>query len=364
MNDGRRGNDDRALALGEHHRHVDEHARPERLVLVGQARAHLHRARRGVDRGIDGRDRAIDGSATIDARAERHAHRHADLQVRQPLLREGEVGVDAVDRLEHRDRRPWIEVLTEVHVADAEAPREGRAHRLLGDLSLERLYVGGRRLELRVVVVDLRGREGALVDQDAGAIGVGLREVTARNGRGELCALDARIELDERLTLPDDHARLEENSGHDARRLVAQRDAFGARHAAHCAQRALPRVALQGRGRDRLGRRARLLHLLAERDEGSDLLGLDASERGDDGDDSESGDDVSQGSLLEGRRATRRRSLRVANGVSASPPRGPRRRGRSGRPPGPAPDRTLLPAQRLSRIEGDRHGDSRDVSRQ
>src|SRR5262249_18244333 len=78
-------------------RNVPGRSRSSPLVTV----ARILMARGEIDRRVDRGDRALHRRRrAVDA----HAHRQTDRQVGEPLLRQGEVDVSAVHRLQHGDR--------------------------------------------------------------------------------------------------------------------------------------------------------------------------------------------------------------------------------------------------------------------
>src|SRR5450432_2341035 len=235
----------------KHDGNVGEHPRTERLFLVGDRGSNPDRPRRGVDRRVDCRDRPVAGGhvGAFDG----HPDRHANLDLGEALLRQGEVDVDGVDGLEHRDARARVQVLAEVDLADPEAPAERRANDLAIDLGRERVRVGGRRLQQRLVVVGLRLRDRVALDEGARSLHRQGREVHLGPRRGELSPLDAGVEVDQSLALPDHRARLEVDVRDDPGRVVAQDDALGRRDATDRGERALPGLRLRGR-RPEIGR--------------------------------------------------------------------------------------------------------------
>jgi hypothetical protein len=108
------------------------------VVVDGGLDAHV--AGGGVDVGADRRDLALDGSA--GDRVAREPTARPVFELRQLLLGQVEVDEDGVERLERDDGVARLEVLAEVHEADAEPSREGRLDRPLVDRGLD---VVGRR---------------------------------------------------------------------------------------------------------------------------------------------------------------------------------------------------------------------------
>src|SRR5579859_2755928 len=288
-----RRHEDDVVLVRQDDRDLREHARQELLVAVREARAQLDGARRRVDGRIDRAHRAVGGR---DALAFDHdAHRHPERHRLELLLRQGEIDVHAVRRLEHRDGRAGVEVLAQVHLPDAELPGERRAHHLARDLRAEQAEVRVRRLDDRVVVVLLRRRQRLRRHERARAARVHLGELAAGLGRFELRALDVAVELDQDLPLVDHLARLEVDGRNDAGGVVAHGHPARRRHAPHRVQRFLPGVVLDDRRADRLGRGPGLLHRVAHGDEPRDLLEFHGREPPDDEDDGQDGDDDTHG---------------------------------------------------------------------
>ena len=81
----------------------------------------------------------------------------ADRELAELLLRQVEIDVDRIDRLQRDDRIARIDVLPRIDRGDAETSGKRRAHGLLvdergllRDLRLLALQVGGVRVELRL----------------------------------------------------------------------------------------------------------------------------------------------------------------------------------------------------------------------
>ena len=97
------------------------------------------------------------------------------------------------------EHRAGVQVLPHVDVPDAETAGEGCAHDLAIDLRLQGGDVGARGLERRLVGVELRLRDGVVLDERARAADVDRCQILARFDRRELRALDRAVELDQHL---------------------------------------------------------------------------------------------------------------------------------------------------------------------
>jgi hypothetical protein len=77
-------------------------------------------------------------------------------QLLKLLLRQGEIRVVRVAGLQVGDRRPGVQVLTQVDESNAQPSVERGAHDLAIDLRLQRRRIGGRRSQRALGVVELR----------------------------------------------------------------------------------------------------------------------------------------------------------------------------------------------------------------
>ena len=193
-------------------------------------------------------------------------------------MRQFEVDVHGVDRLEDRHRGPGVQILPDVHGANAEPAGERRTDDLAVDLGLERTEIGRRRFQLRFVVVELGLGNGVVAHERPGPSSGDGGQVQPRAGRGELRPLDARVEFEEDLAFFHARTGLEMDARHDAGRVVAHRDAFDRGDASDRREVGLPRLLLRDRGSDHFGRRTGLLHRLSEPDKCRNLCEFHADQ--------------------------------------------------------------------------------------
>ena len=178
VGDGGSGDRHRRVRSAHADIRLDEHARAQRAVLVVHRRLHLDVARRLVDDRVERRDLAVRGDA--DGPLGRDVDGESDLQLRHLLLRDGEVDVDGPDRLQRHHRRPAVEVLAEIHLADPQNAREGRPDRLALDGGADLADLGVGLLVLGVEPVEVGLGLDALFDQALRALEVQVRELLAR----------------------------------------------------------------------------------------------------------------------------------------------------------------------------------------
>src|SRR5262249_28067571 len=118
------------------------------------------------------------------------------------------------------------------------------------------------------------------------------RELSARNGRGELRALDARIELDEDLPLLHRCARFEADADDDTWSVRTDRNPLARGNAADGRKDVLPGLLFRPERGNAFRRWPILGHLLAESNELADLCSFDAREGPGDEEDGSDGDDI------------------------------------------------------------------------
>ena len=145
------------LARYARHAHIRVHARPQGAAGMGQRRLHLHHARAG-DQRIDGVDLRREGFIGIGVH--QHLHGLARRQLGAALFIEGEVHQQRlrVDQTGHRVGR--VQVLTRVHLADAQLAGERRADGLLRDQRFRLSHVAQGRVARGQGAIELllRGR--------------------------------------------------------------------------------------------------------------------------------------------------------------------------------------------------------------
>ena len=161
------------------HRHVDEHPGAHPVGLGRETSAELDVARRGIDGRVDGGDTSGGGErrARVTPTTARESHRHSDRDEREVLLRQRKVDIRRLARLDDRDRCAGGQILAHVDQPNAELAGERCAHDLALDLRRKGVHVCGRRIESRVVGVDLRLRNASGREESARAPSVRRGEV-------------------------------------------------------------------------------------------------------------------------------------------------------------------------------------------
>ena len=199
----------------------------------------------------------------------READRLADRDRRQLLLRQKEVDVDGIDRLQGHQLVAGVQVLARVRGADAELAGECGAdallvddRRLLRDLRPAALELGGVVVELRLA--DDFGRELRLV-----ALVDGGGEVRGRLERALQGDVGIRVELDQQLVRLHLVAGLEFDAAHESGHLAGDVDAAHGAQGSHGVQPRLPLLVVgldraHGRRRDRARRHVLLHHVAHE----------------------------------------------------------------------------------------------------
>jgi len=173
------------------------------------------------------------------------------------LLRHREVHVRrAIDALQRRELRSFVQVLAVVDVGDTDTRTERRANGLLGDDGLRARDLRLRDIPLRARPIDLFLGDGAVLAQPLEAGEAGAREP----GLCLLCfqfrLLDGDVERDQYRTGVHDAPGYQRNVVHGAGQLRAQRDGAQREHRAdRCRRGAVLLLARHGTGNyfDRLG---------------------------------------------------------------------------------------------------------------
>src|SRR5687768_3929427 len=147
----------------EQHLRLHEHARTQLARRVGERGLHGDVAGRLIDDRVDRGDPAGELEAAEFGGGNTHAASGADLS--GILLRNAEVDVDRIERLQRHDRAPAGQVLTQVDGPDAEHARERCADRLAGDggADLANLRLG--LLLRRGGGIELGARDRVVLDQ-------------------------------------------------------------------------------------------------------------------------------------------------------------------------------------------------------
>ena len=181
-----------------------------------------------VHHRVDGRDLA-GGARDRDAVRE-HAHFRSELQRLNFLLWHGEVHVHGIHGLKRDHRRAALQILTEVHLADAERSGE-RSPDLLAldrgpDLpgpSLGLLRLGGEPVILRL-------RDHSPLQELARPLEIQPRQLALRLRGGELGPLLARVEPHQHISLVDPPARIEGDGLYDPGQVRAHGDPVNGGH--------------------------------------------------------------------------------------------------------------------------------------
>jgi hypothetical protein len=161
-------------------------------------------------------------------------------EVGDVLLRQVEVDVDRVERLQRHDLGAGSQVLTEVDLTDADASGEGSADGFLGDHRALIVDVGDGLLVLRLGAVEVGLRIGVGGAQLPGALQRNLAEVGLGFESAELGFVGGNVQLHEQIALLHVLARFEVDFRHGAGEFVAHGDALGGGEVARGVQLALP----------------------------------------------------------------------------------------------------------------------------
>src|SRR6185436_781132 len=108
--DSRCGKRDHGLTCAEDDLGLHEHARPKFRVWIGERRLHLNVAGRFIDRRVDRRDTSVERDIAETFGGD--AHVAADAGLGDRLLRNTEVHVDGIERLQRDERIAAGEVLS------------------------------------------------------------------------------------------------------------------------------------------------------------------------------------------------------------------------------------------------------------
>ena len=233
---------------------------------------------------LHGRDLAAELLPRIRIRSGRDGEAFAHLA--EPLLRQRELHIDGVERLQRHDRYAFLEKVADAHAPDAYFAGKRCAHDLLRDHGADVVDLRLRLLPrgLRLLEVGLRDR--ALRDQALRTLEGEACELGGRLGRSKLALLDLVVEQHELVASLDDGARFEANRAHDAVGFGADLGSLHGDDGADAGHLRLPVLTLH---RDRvhaLGRR----HLGGERL--ADCRELHHLDPGDDPDDQHHGDEA------------------------------------------------------------------------
>ncbi len=182
---------------------VDIHPRAQQLAGIGHRGLHGDVAGLVADLRLDSGHAPFERPARI--RIRRHAHGLAERHAAQRLLRHREVRVQHVEIRERRDRVARVQVLPEVHAAQADHAGERRANQLLRNDRLGLADIGARGVEFIAACVECRLRLGAVRHELLGACELPARIVGLRLQPGELRLLGRIVKLHE--CLPGTHAR-------------------------------------------------------------------------------------------------------------------------------------------------------------
>jgi len=248
VNDGRRGEDERAFGGREDDFGAAVHAGAEGFVGVGERGADVDGSGGSVDAGADGGDLGVEGAAGVGIDGE--LHRLAFAQAAELLLREREVDVDGVDAFEDDDGIALGEELAGVNLHDAEATGEGGGEVFLGDGDLELIDGGGGLGGGRFGGVEIGGRIGAAGAEFAGAVEVDFSELGLGFEAAQLGLFAGGVEDDEGITCGDDGAGLSDDVEDEPVELRFEGGALEAGEGAYGRERIGPGLLSDGRGAD------------------------------------------------------------------------------------------------------------------
>lgn len=183
----------------------------------------------------------------------RDVHGAADLQLTSGLLRNAEVHVDRIERLERDQRIAAGQVLSQVDVTNAQNPGEGRADRLalnhrpdFPDLRIGLPILGGRAIELG-------SRDHSFIEQSLHPLEREPRELMLRFGRRQLRLFLARIQQGEHFAGAHRLSGLEQNLFDRAGKIGAHRNTLHGREGPDRVQRGRPLLLLRHDGSDGFG---------------------------------------------------------------------------------------------------------------
>src|SRR5690606_9263183 len=109
--------------------HRDEHAGLQRAVAVRERRLAANVAGGLIELRLDGADDAFEPPLRVRIRG--RSDREPFGERAEPLLRQRELDVDGIERLQRDDRRALREEIADADAPDADLARERRPHDLL-----------------------------------------------------------------------------------------------------------------------------------------------------------------------------------------------------------------------------------------
>src|SRR5690606_27427525 len=127
----------------------------------------------------------------------------------EPLLRQRELDVDGIERLQRDDRRALREEIADADAPDADLARERRPHDLLRYRGPDAVDSCRRLLPLGLGAVEVRLRHRTIRDETPRPLEREARKPFARFGRAQLALLELVVEPHELLTRLDVRAGLE-----------------------------------------------------------------------------------------------------------------------------------------------------------
>ena len=243
------------------HQNAGELPGAQRSPGVVHHRLHRDQPRGGIDLGVDAGDGALEVEMIL---AEAQAHRLAQLDLRQLLLRNGEIDPHLAEVLQGRDCRAGRQELAGIDLGNADGAGERRLDRLLLERRLDL-----RQGTLRLVELVLRrlqiGRGGDVaVEELPRPVQRILADGNARACRHQTGALDRIVELHQDLPLLHVGVGLEIDLPDDAAHLAGNVDAVDRRDRTHRVDAWRPLLGLHLDRRDGDGRHREMREILRD----------------------------------------------------------------------------------------------------
>ena len=238
IQDGRRGNGQHRLRIGQHHVHFNEHARQQTFARIAQLRLNLHVAGRFFHAGVDGSDGAF--QIQLGKIGGIHPHAEAGLQPRQIPLRQGKIHHDRIELLQGDNGIAVAQILTDAHLAHAQSSCKRRAQGFFRHLRLDVLHLRVGLLGLCRRRIEIRCRHAVLLDHALSAQQIASGQFGGGLGRAQRGLLDGNILLHQQVAFFHGGARCKRQLRNFARQFSLHHDAIFRLHGAHRVHQRFP----------------------------------------------------------------------------------------------------------------------------